>query len=125
MTVREAIALVDKLKPNQYEEEIKAGWLREVDCTVHEDLIKTHEPLEGEVDAFDPAGYAELDHELLIPPPFTDVYIHYLETQIDLNNAELGKYANSMALYNAAYTNYSAWYTRRHMPKRRVKSLRL
>ena len=117
MTVREAIALVDKLKPNQYEEEIKAGWLREVDCTVHEDLIKTHEPLEGEVDAF--------DHELLIPPPFTDVYIHYLETQIDLNNAELGKYANSMALYNAAYTNYSAWYTRRHMPKRRVKSLRL
>lgn len=125
MTVGEAIALVDKLKPNQYEEETKAGWLREVDYTVHEDLMKTHEPNEGEEDTFDPEGYAESGHELLIPPPFTDVYIYYLETQIDLNNAELGKYANSMALYNAAYTNYSAWYTRRHMPKRRVRSLRL
>ena len=125
MTVQEAIGLVDKLKPNQYDQATKARWLKDVDEAIHLDIVLTHAPNTGEADSFDADGYTAGDHVLLVPPPFEDIYLYYLSTQIDLYNAELGKYANDMALYNAAYTNYSSWYTRTHAPKAAIRELRI
>ena len=117
-TIREAIAMVDKLKANRVPEGEKIKWLSQCDSNIFLSVIGTHEPGEGTPTEFH--GYTEdtdIDTVLLAPPPYDELYKHYLEMQIDLTNMELAKYNNSSALYNSAYQNYAAWYNRTHMPK--------
>ena len=42
-----------------------------------------------------------------------------------LKDSDLGKYQNSMQLYNASYLSFMDWYNRTHMPKQRVTHFRL
>jgi hypothetical protein len=116
MTIIEAINQIDALKPNTYSQEDKIKWLSTLDGIVKREIIDTHEGAENVV--FE--GYTEetpLDTVLLVPAPYDDIYIKWLEVQIDYANKEYGKYANSMIMYNNAYGEFANYYNRNHMPK--------
>ena len=55
--------------------------------------------------------------ELIVKAPYDDIYIYWLEAQIDYFNGETAKYNNSIATFNSAYSDFSAAYNREHMPK--------
>lgn len=115
MTILEAIAKIDSVKPNSYTQVNKVEWLSDLDGIVKTAIIDTHEGGEGIV--FN--GYdAETDTstELLVPAPFEDIYIKWLEAKIDYYNAEYGKYNNSSVAYNAAFSEFERYYNRHHMP---------
>lgn len=115
MTIREAIDKIDTLKPNNYSEAEKILWLSNLDGIIKEEIIDTHEG--GEDVVFN--GYSEdtaRDTELLVPAPYDDLYIKWLESQIDYANAEYGKYNNSSTAYNNAFSTYERYYNRHHMP---------
>lgn len=115
MTIIEAITRVDAVKPNTYSQMDKVKWLSELDGIIKAEIIDTHEG--GENVPF--AGYTEytdLNTKLLVPAPYDEVYIRYLEMQIDYANNEYGKYNNSMMMYNSAYTAFEKYYNRTHMP---------
>ena len=115
MTIMEAIYRADAQKPNVYSQEEKIRWLSALDGVVKKEIIDTHEG--GEDVAF--SGYnnlADLNTVLLIPAPYDEVYIHWLEMHVDYANAEFGKYNNSMAMYNTAYANFEKYYNRTHRP---------
>lgn len=115
MTILEAISRVDAVKPNGYSQAEKIAWLSRIDGTIKKEIIDTHEG--GEDIVF--TGYdldVDTSTELLVPAPYDEVYIRYLEMQIDYANNEYGKYNNSMVMYNAAYTAYEKYYNRDHMP---------
>lgn len=117
MTIIDAINRVDAIKPNTYNPEEKIRWLSKLDGLIKEKIIDTHEGSENV--SF--TGYdenTELQTELLVPHPFDDIYIHYLEMKIDYTNGEYKKYNNSASVYNAAYQEYARHYNREHMPKR-------
>lgn len=116
MTIMEAINKIDVLKPNGYTPTEKTRWLSTLDGRIKTNIIDTHEGGEGVV--FN--GYDDetpLDTVLLVPAPYDDIYIHYLEMQIDYTNSEYGKYNNSMAMYESAYSAFANHYNRTHMPK--------
>jgi hypothetical protein len=116
MTVMEALHRADALKPNMYTNAEKIKWLSILDGIIKKEIIDTHEG--GEDVIFE--GYeedVELTTELLVPAPFDDIYIHWLEAQIDYTNGEYGKYGNSKAMYNTSYDAYKNHYNRTHMPK--------
>ncbi len=118
MTIIEVINQIDALKPNTYSPENKIKWLSNLDGIIKREIIDTHEGAEAVV--FN--GYnEETPHEtiLLVPAPYDDIYIKWLEAQIDYANAEYGKYANSMIMYNNAYATFASWYNRNNMPKGR------
>lgn len=119
MTVREAITLVDRLKPNKYSDADKVNWLSEIDGLIVRELVDTHEnsPIEGEFN-----GYADVSDEtvLIAQYPYDQLYRWYLSSQIDLANMEIDKYNNSKTLFNNAYLTFTDYYNRTHMPKRRV-----
>ena len=48
MTVWEAIAKVDDLKPNQYDTNTKIGWLSKLDGQIYVEVISTHGQTGGE-----------------------------------------------------------------------------
>ena len=115
MTIHEAITQIDALKFNTYTQSEKIKWLSVIDGIIKREIIDTHEG--GDSVAFD--GYDDdtsLETELLAPFPYDDLYIKWLETQIDYANAEYGKYNNSKVAYTAAYTAFDSWYNRQHMP---------
>ena len=114
MKVIEAIQKVDALKPNNYSQEDKIKWLSTLDGIIKTEIIDTHEG--GNAIAFNGYDTSSLQTELLVPAPYDDIYIKWLEAQIDYHNGEIGKYSNSMTMYNAAYSTYERFYNRKHMP---------
>ena len=115
MKIIEAITKIDALKPNNYTTENKIAWLSVLDGIIKEEIIDTHEG--GEEITFN--GYDENtqnDTVLLVPSPYDDIYVRWLEAQIDYSNGEYGRYSNSMTMYNAAYLAYERYYNRNHMP---------
>ena len=116
MTILEAINRVDSTKPNSYTQIEKVDWLSTIDGIVKSEIIDTHEG--GEDVIYE--GYnvdTGLDTELLIPAPYDDVYIRWLEARIDYANGEYNKYNNSKTAYNDAFELYANHYNRKHMPK--------
>ena len=115
MKIIEAITKIDALKPNNYTPENKIAWLTVLDGVIKKEIIDTHEG--GEAITFN--GYdasTPTDTELLVPAPYDDIYVRWLEAQIDYSNADYGRYSNSMTMYNAAYSAYERYYNRNHMP---------
>ena len=121
MTIIEAINRIDDAKPNQYTQSDKVRWLSALDGIVHDEILAVHETdsHEGE-DAGAFAGYddsTDLSTALLVPPPYDEVYVRWLEAQIDYTNGEYARYNNSIAMYNAAYSTFARFYNRTHMPR--------
>lgn len=120
MTIIEAIHTIDALKPNGYPREDKVRWLSTLDGIIKTEIIDTHEG--GDDVSFN--GYDEktdLETELLVPAPYDDVYLRWLEARIDYQNGEYGKYNNAITMYNTAYTAFMNYYNRTHMPKGKKK----
>ena len=116
MTIIEAIDHINSLKPNSYTQEEKITWISNLDGIIKKEIVDTHEGAEGvEFNGYD--ENTPLDTILLVPPPYDDIYLKWLEAQIDYVNGETAKYSNSMIAYNNAYATFSRHYNRTHMPK--------
>lgn len=143
MKVAEALEVVDRIKPNAFDARDKVRWLSELDHSVYEEVIRTKEdapmkpvldtyqketdeetgevqeqPVESEGVGFVPYEYGvSEERELLITSPYTECYITYLAAKIDFYNNDTVGYQNQMIMFNALYEQFTAWYTRNHMPK--------
>ena len=116
MKIIEAINKIDTLKHNTYSQEDKVDWLSRLDSMVKRMVIDTHEG--GDDVVF--SGYGDitdLNTELLIPEPFDECYLRWMEAQIDYHNGEYDKYNNAIDMFNTAYTGYKNYYNSTHMPK--------
>lgn len=115
MTIRDAIGQIDSLKHNTYSNADKVRWISRLDWMVKNHIIDTHEKPEHT----EFAGYTadtDPDTRLLVGEPHDEMYIRWLEAQIDYANGEYDKYNNSIAMFQAAYDGFQAFYNRTHMP---------
>lgn len=116
MTINQAIALCDALKPNQYPRELKVGWLSKLDGRIFRELLMAHE----DCTVTDFAGYTDTtdgDTVLLVPAPYgEDVYNYFLQAQIDRENGETTRYNQSITMYNSAFRAFANDYHRSHLP---------
>ena len=116
MTIMESLNRIDTIKPNSYSQAEKIKWLSTLDGIIKTEIIDTHE--EAERFPFD--GYAEetpLNTPLLVPAPYDEIYLFWLESKIDYWNGEIDRYNNSNEMYNAAYTSFARYYNRNNKPK--------
>ena len=116
MKLIDAINEIDSIKPNTYFQQEKIRWISILDGNIKKEIIDTHEGAENVTfNGYD--NNTDISTELLVPAPYDDIYIRWLEMQIDYANADLVKYQNSMTLYNNAYSNFEKYYNRNNMPK--------
>lgn len=116
MKIIEAINKIDDLKSNTYTQGDKVVWLSRLDAMVKNHVINTHEGGDG----VPFTGYnveTDLESELLLPEPYDEAYLRWMEAQIDYHNGEYAKYNNSIEMFNAVWRNYQNFYNRTHMPK--------
>lgn len=133
MTIAEAIARVDSIKPNSYRNTDKIHWLSYLDGIVTEETILSHvqkrrrQPTLIVVEEGSPSipiidkprtKYDEndLETELLAPYPYDEMYVKYLEMKIDEINGETARYNNSATLFNDLLADYIKHYHKTHTP---------
>lgn len=115
MTAAEAIAALDELKPNAFSYRRKLDWLSVLDGRVKKELIERHEGAEeGQFRPYEEGR--DSGRQLLIAPPYDQVYLRYMEAQIDYLNGEYERFNNSNAMFAAAYSDFERHYIRTHLP---------
>ena len=118
MKIIEAINRLNALKFNTYTQDDKVQWLSRLDSMVKKQIIDTHEGAE----AVSFSGYTAdtpTDTFLLVPAPFDEVYLRWMEAQIDYHNGEYDKYNNAIIMFNTAFEAYQKHYNSAHKPVQR------
>ena len=108
MKIIEAIDRLDALNFNTYTDDDKVEWLSRLDNMVKKQIIDNHDGAEQ----ITFSGYTPdtpTDTVLLVPAPYDEVYIRWMEAQIHYHNGEYDKYNNAIIMFN----------TQTHLPVRR------
>jgi len=142
MTVLQAITQARRVRENQYDDEQMVQWLSDLDAMLYQNVIKWHEQPEEEQPEGEPPTdenteqteetpevsgerkpggpydpEKDMDAALLVPDPYSRLYVLYIMAQVDFLNAELSRYNNTMVMYNMALSEYANWYNRNNMPR--------
>ncbi len=118
MTVREAIEKVTALNKHNFEKKTLIDWLSDVDGQMKEELFDNY-ILEQELaykryDADD-----DMDTELLVPDPYSELYIYYLLMQINYFSEETARYNNAAEIFNGLSNTFRCKFARTHNVKNR------
>ena len=106
MTAWDAIRWVDEKKHNVYSVDDKLLWLSQVEQMASQ--LRQRCGLEGE-------GWEKApDAVLTIPEPYDQLYLRWLEAQIDYTGQEYLKYNNAMAVFSALWQDYANFVRRSH-----------
>lgn len=113
MTIMEAIDQVDSLVRNTYSQRDKVGWLSRLDWIIKTQIIDLHQGAEHvRFNGYD--DNTDLHTTLLVPPPFDEIYLRWMEAQIHYHDSEIDRYNVAITMYNTAYDGFRDHYTRQH-----------
>lgn len=108
MTIGQAISQTRKLSGNAVEDATLCRWLSELDGRLMLDFYKGGEWMSYSLPD-------DEDHELLVPFPWDELYVHYLEAMVYYSNGEFERYRNSYEMYNKKELDFRQWYARTHV----------
>lgn len=115
-TIAEIIEMTDMLKEdNRFTQELKIKWISDLDMMIADEIIRKTEGGKN----FQFAGYdkkTSKNTELIVPAPFSDMYIHWLHSKMDLFNQDYERYNSSVAAFYTVYQNFASFYNREHKP---------
>lgn len=125
MTLQEALDQVDELKPNMMSRKLKVKYLTEIEQLIHDEIVMAHEHTEEQ--EIRPAYSEDSDDGtvLIVPNPYSMVYVYWLMSKIDIQNQEDARYNIDRAHFENAYETMSDWWTRKYMPVQRTREFRL
>ena len=109
MKIKEAIASARKLSGNAVDDAALCRWLSELDGRLMLDFYKGSEWMSYSLPQ-------DEDHELLVPFPWDELYVHYLEAMVYYSNGEFDRYRNSYEMFNKKELDYRQWYARNQLP---------
>ena len=121
MTIQEAIDRADEMKANMMAPGLKIKQLTIIEQLIWEEVVMRHEH-PAELDTR-PVYTEETDPttKLIVPDPYSDVYVDWLLTQIDRQNQEDARYNVDRAHFENSYDTMKTWWTRTHMPRQQVR----
>ena len=114
MTLEQAINTLDARQANTFGRREKIGWLSQLDTLIWKEILLPH----GVTGSF--SGYtADTDpgQTLLVPQPWEEIYLHYMQAQMDYCNGDLTRYANAAAMYNSLLAAFKNHYNRANAPR--------
>lgn len=115
MTIAEAIAQADEMCKNPYSTRQKLVWLSRAEAMVKE-IVDAHEGGENVLfSGFDDQTPKETG--LIMPEPYDECYVHYLQAQIYYANEEIDRYNRAITMFNALFDGFKSFYKKNHTPK--------
>lgn len=125
MTIIQAINTTDEMKPNAMSAMLKYKYLTEIEQLVHDEVLMRHvHPPEQETK---PVYTEDTDEEteLLVPDPYSMLYVYWLMTKIDIQTQEDGRYNVDRAHFENEWETMSDWWTRNHRPIQTVREFQV
>ena len=140
-TVAEIIGQYNNERPNQVGDDLKVLWLRKCEQAIINEIFVSHEhDLEAEskislsvvgstlkienagtfeqhIDSFD------MDTHLLVPEPYDDLYLHFIDQRIALNNNDKTRYNTAATQYNNALLTFQQYFNRTYITKKVSKKM--
>lgn len=111
MTVASIIEQYNIERPNSIDDAFKRDWIENCERLLYEAVLLTHEECPDiDFDEFD------MDTELIARPPYSDLYMHYIDQRAAYNNNDTKRYNASATMYNNALLEFQQMYNRTHKP---------
>lgn len=107
MTIREAIDRLDARIANTFTNADKIVWLSTAESIVCTTVFNNGSMSYEDVD---------IDTTLLVPKPFDEMYLYYLEAMIHYYNGENDRYNTAITMYNKFLEDFAAWNNRANVP---------
>ena len=114
MTLEEAIAKIDDLRPNKYKHPQKIDWLSELDGKIYNEIISHYE---SDVEWEPYSEQTDSSIELLVGEPYSNIYEYWLASKIDWWNGEMSRYNNDMIQFNTLYQEFGNYWNKNHKHK--------
>lgn len=102
MTITELLSLVKEEKPNAFKTSKLLEIVTRIEAEVA-DQLQTDRPIYTDED---------MDVELLVPAPYSNLYISYVKAQIDKANEEIESYENNRAQHDQDFRDFVDWAVR-------------
>ena len=106
MTVSEIISRADAIRPNAVPQEVKLGFLSDVEGQVRV-LICKEAP-----ESLKPLTAADGGKVLTVSYPFDNLYVLYLCAMYAYYAQDTELYANDRVVFEKAWSDYAKWYQR-------------
>lgn len=116
MNIQQALDYADQLKPNMMERQLKLAFLTEVEQLFHREVRMKHEHTEEEEVLPEYTEDTDPGTIMLIPDPYSMLYVYWLLMKIDMQNLESDKWNQDAQRFDQAWGTMEDWYTREHMP---------
>ena len=125
MTIQEALDIVDEMKPKMMSRKLKIKYLQEIEQLIHTEILMKH--VHAEEQETKPAYSEDSDPgtELIVPDPYSMVYVHWLMAKIDEMNQEDLRYNIDRAKFEQEYMTMQDWWNRTYMPLPFVREIRI
>lgn len=114
MTVYDCIAMVDEVKPNAFPMNAKVMWLGQLEGRIANEIFMM---APAELRRFAYRNAAEDGYkELLVDPPYDDIYNAYLTAKVDSKNGEFNKLSTAAQSFNRIWDEFSAYIANTYNP---------
>ena len=125
MTIQEALDLCDEMKPNMMSRKLKIRYLSEIEQLIYDEIVIKHEHTEAEDVKPEYTENSDEGTVLIVPDPYSMVYVYWLMSKVDIQNQEDDRYNIDRAHFENAYETMSDYWTRTRMPRTGVREFRL
>lgn len=140
-TVAQIIEQYNAERPNQTEDSVKVLWLRKCEQMLINEIYVQHEhDLEDESKmSFKVVGSTlwitrggsftdhisnfDMDSKLLVPEPYDDLYLHYIDQKIAYLNNDKARFNTASTMFNNALLTYQQYFNRTYQTKKVEKKL--
>lgn len=140
-TVAQIIEQYNAERPNQMEDSVKVLWLRKCEQMLINEIYVQHEhdledesrielSVTGSTLHIKAAGsFAEhiasfdMDSKLLVPEPYDDLYLHYIDQKIAYLNNDKARFNTASTMFNNALLTYQQYFNRTYQTKKVEKKL--
>ena len=125
MTLQEALDYTDAMKPNMMDRQLKVKYLTEIEQLIWGEIVMRHVHTEEQETKPVYTEETEPGTELIVPDPYSMVYVYWLMSKIDIQNQEDARYNIDRAHFENEYDTMSDWWTREHMPLQVTREFKL
>jgi len=107
MTVKQCVQYVDEVKPNAFSTEAKITWVSQIEGRIASEIFLM---APAELKQFIYRTVLEDGNkELLVDPPYDDIYTAYLTAKVDSKNGEFNRLSTAAQAFNRLWDEFSAF----------------
>jgi hypothetical protein len=112
-TINTAIERAMKMRPDAFDDSIKASWINELDGKISRETMHQN-------DFFPYIFPRDGDKELLAKSPYDNIYELYIIAMSAFFSGEMASYSSAAVLFGQAYSEFRKNYIRNNMPPQKT-----